>query len=443
MKTHLKLSAAFAAMALLSGCGIFKGGGPSKTPVVGQRVSILASEDLAIADPTLAEVQVVLPIATTNGDWNQPGGNASKSMGHLAIGDTLTQAWSARIAGGNTRTRLAAAPVVAGGRLYVIDVDGVVTAMAADTGATVWTAPTVKGKENQPARFGGGVSVDGARAFATNGLGDVVAFNIADGTEIWRVKPGGPLRGAPTVEDGQLYVVSQDNQMFALSQADGRVVWTQSGSLESQGVFGVAAPALAQGTVVAGFSSGELNAYRYENGRSVWADSLSRTSASTSVSALADIDAEPVIDNGRVYAVGQGGRMVALELTSGQRLWEQNLAGITTPWVAGEWIFVVTDDARLLCISRGSGKLRWVQQLPGFRNMKKKRNPIGWVGPVLAGNRLLLANSLGELVSASTTDGSITSTVDTRSKGGYTLSPVVANGMLYLLDDAGTLTAWK
>ncbi len=443
MKTHLKLSAAFAAMALLSGCGIFKGGGPSKTPVVGQRVSILASEDLAIADPTLAEVQVVLPIATTNGDWNQPGGNASKSMGHLAIGDTLTQAWSKRIAGGNTRTRLAAAPVVAGGRLYVIDVDGVVTAMAADTGATVWTAPTVKGKENQPARFGGGVSIDGARAFATNGLGDVVAFNVADGTEIWRVKPGGPLRGAPTVEDGQLYVVSQDNQMFALSQADGRVVWTQSGSLESQGVFGVAAPALAQGTVVAGFSSGELNAYRYENGRSVWADSLSRTSASTSVSALADIDAEPVIDNGRVYAVGQGGRMVALELTSGQRLWEQNLAGITTPWVAGEWIFVVTDDARLLCISRGSGKLRWVQQLPGFRNMKKKRNPIGWVGPVLAGNRLLLANSLGELVSASTTDGSITSTVDTRSKGGYTLSPVVANGMLYLLDDAGTLTAWK
>ncbi|PZO73572.1 MAG: pyrrolo-quinoline quinone, partial [Sphingomonas hengshuiensis] len=209
------------------------------------------------------------------------------------------------------------------------------------------------------------------------------------------------------------------------------------------GVFGVAAPASAQGTVVAGFSSGELNAYRYENGRSVWGDSLSRTSASTSVSALADIDAEPVIDNGRVYAVGQGGRMVALELVSGQRLWEQNLAGISTPWVAGEWIFVVTDDARLLCISRGSGKLRWVQQLPGFRNVKKRKGPISWVGPVLAGNRLLLANSEGQLVSASTTDGSITATQDTRSKAGYTLSPVVANGMLYLLDDAGQLTAWK
>ncbi len=306
MKTHLKLSAAVAALALLGGCGALRGKGPARTPVVGQRVPILASENLAEVDPALANLQVVLPLAETNADWAQPGGNPSKSMGHVALGDTLRQAWSARIEGGNTRTRLAAAPVVAGGRLYVIDVNGMVTAMAADTGATVWTAQAVKGDENPRARFGGGVSVDGNRAFATDGLGDVVAFDTADGKEVWRAKPGGPLRGAPTVANGQVYVVSQDNQLFALDQADGKVVWTQSGSLEAQGVFGVAAPATGQGTVVAGFSSGELNAYRYENGRSVWGDSLSRTSASTSVSALADIDAEPVIDNGRVYAVGQG-----------------------------------------------------------------------------------------------------------------------------------------
>ena len=57
------------------------------------------------------------------------------------------------------------------------------------------------------------------------------------------------------------------------------------------------------------------------------------------MSSLADIDADPVIDQGRAYAVGQGGRMVALELATGQRLWEQNFAGISTPWIAGEWLF--------------------------------------------------------------------------------------------------------
>ena len=207
--------------------------------------------------------------------------------------------------------------------------------------------------------------------------------------------------------------------------------------------FGVAAPAVARSTVVAGFSSGELNAYRYENGRTLWADSLSRTSASTSVSALADIDADPVIDGGRAYAVGQGGRMVALELVSGQRLWEQNLAGIATPWVAGEWIFVITDDARLICLARASGKIRWISQLRRYRVDKKdkQKDPIAWVGPVLAGGRLWLVNSQGELVAASPADGTVATTIST--KGRYALAPVVANAMLYTLSETGTITAYR
>ena len=111
-------------------------------------------------------------------------------------------------------------------------------------------------------------------------------------------------------------------------------------------MFGSASPAVGQGTVVAGFSSGELNAYRYENGRLVWQDQLARTSIRTSVASISDVDANPVIDNGQVLAVGQGGRMVSLELISGQRQWELNIAGISTPWVAGEWVYVVTDDAQ-------------------------------------------------------------------------------------------------
>ena len=191
--------------------------------------------------------------------------------------------------------------------------------------------------------FGGGVSYDNGRIYATSGLGDVAAFDAATGSEIWRVRPGGPMRGAPTIANDNLYVTSQDNQLYALNPADGSQRWAGSGTLELAGVFGTAAPSASSGTVVAGFSSGELNAYRYENGRVVWQDALSRTSISTSVGSISDIDADPVIDNGRVYAIGQGGRMVALELNTGQRIWEINVAGISTPWVAGDWIFVVTD----------------------------------------------------------------------------------------------------
>lgn len=441
------------AMALaLSGCGVFKGGGKRKTPTVGERVAILAGENGVQADTGIAGVEVLVPPPVVNDSWAQPGGSASKSLGQVALGTSLSRAWSVQVDGGSKRQRLGAAPVVADGRLYVIDVDATVHAFSIADSRAVWATELVKSaKDTRDARFGGGVSYDEGKVFATTGIGDVVAMDAVTGKVLWRAKPGAPLRGAPTLANGQVYVLSQDNQLFALSQADGTVVWTQSGSVETQGIFGVAAPATSQGTVVAGFSSGELNAYRYENGRTLWQDALSRSSISTSVSSLADIDANPVIDRGIVFAVGQGGRMVALEVVSGQRLWEQNFASISTPWVAGEWVFIVTDDARLVCLARATGKVRWISQLRRYHSEKvkkdgtikdsKKSNPLTWYGPVLAGGRLVLTNSEGQIASAAVETGKLGTVID--GKAPFTLPPVVAGNTLYLLDQKGRVSAYK
>lgn len=437
---QFRVAAVLAAVALLSGCGIFKGKGGPKTPVVGERVSILTAESNIQVDPALADVEVVLPNPTVNSEWSQPGGNAAKSMGHLALGNAPQRVWSANIEGGGKTARLASAPVVGGGRLYVVGTDARVRAFDAATGAQVWTAD-LGGKGNSGSLFGGGVSVDGERIYATTGVGDVAALNAADGSVIWKKRPGGPLRGAPTLSNGHVYVMSQDNQIFALNGADGELIWTESGTLEVTGVFGVAAPAAGQGTVIAGYSSGELSAYRYENGRSLWGDALSRTSISTSVASLSDIDADPVIDRGRVYAVGQGGRIASYELVTGQRIWEINAAGISTPWVAGEWLFVVTDEAKLLAVAAATGRVRWISQLQRYRKEKKKQDPISWNGPVLAGGRLVLVSSEGDLVYANPVDGSVLTSQEVADS--ISLSPVVANTMLYILDDDGRLTAYR
>jgi outer membrane protein assembly factor BamB len=440
MNRSFRLSVAAAACFALAGCGIFKGG-PKKTPTVGNRTPILVSENPVETDPNLSAVAVVVPPAAVNDSWTQQGGNAAKSMGHLALSAQPGRIWTATIDGGSARARLAAPPVIAEGKLFVVDVDAVVHAFDANTGAKLWQAPIAEGDENRPSRFGGGASYDDGKVYATNGLGDVAAFNAADGQRVWRVHPGGPLRGGPTIANGVVYVLTQDNQLYALNQADGAVNWTAQGTAETQGVFGVGAPAAAQGSVVAGYSSGELSAYRYENGRVLWQDALSRTSITTSVSSIADVDASPVIDSGRVYAVGEGGRMVALDLTTGQRLWEDNIAGFSTPWLAGEWLFVVTDDARLMALSRTNGRARWISQLPRYRNVKKKKGPILWHGPVLAGGRLVLVNSRGQIAYASPTDGTLGGEVETKAP--FSLPPVVANSTLYTLDDKGRLSAWR
>jgi outer membrane protein assembly factor BamB len=277
--------------------------------------------------------------------------------------------------------------------------------------------------------------------YATTGIGNVFALDAASGKILWHVHPGGPLRGAPTIANGNVYVISQDNQIFALKIETGETLWTSAGTVETAGVFGAAAPAAARGTVIAGFSSGELNAYRYENGRIVWQDALSRTSMSTSVSSLSDIDADPVVDQGRVYAIGKGGRMVALELVTGQRLWELNIAGIATPWIAGDWLFVTTDDARLLCIQASTGKLRWSAQLQRWRKPDKKIGQIIWTAPVLAGGRIIIANSEGQVVNVDPSTGRVGGKIDIKEP--VYLPPIVANNMLYVLDFKGRLHAWR
>lgn len=426
----------------LSGCGVLGGKDKPKTPTVGARDPILSRiESGANVDPALANVSVVVPAVQVNADWAQAGGTASKSYGHLAIGDAPTELWRAQIAGSSKTRRLAAAPVVGGESLFAVGTDGVVSAFEAATGRALWTHRMPDAGDLASSVFGGGASYSNGRVYVTSGVGDVVALDAKTGAQLWTAKPGGPLRGSPTIAFNSVFVMSQANQVYALNAADGATLWNESGSVGQTGVFGVAAPAAGQGSIIAGYSSGELAAYRYENGRELWLDALARTNISTEVGALTDVDADPIIDSGRVYALGQGGRMAAYELLSGQRIWELNLAGISTPAVAGEWVFTLTDDARLLAIARSNGKVRWLTQLQAWRDEKNKKDPIFWTGPVLAGNRLWVASSRGQMMTVDVQTG--VAGMFRQVDAPISLPPIVANQTLYLLDDNGVIHAWR
>ena len=446
MKTIAKLLLALAATTTLGGCAVIDGvrgdsGKKGNTPTIGSRVDILGIERDTEVDPALAGFAVTLPPVALNEAWAQPGGNASKSPGHVELGQGLSRIWTAKVTGANPRARLAASPVMSDGRIYVVDTTARVTAFDANTGAQIWSNALEIEKDGKPSRFGGGVSATGTNVFATNGVGDVASLAADTGALAWKKRPAGPLRGAPTLSNGNVYVMTQDNQIYALRQSDGEAQWNEAGPVSASGIFGVGAPAAAQGTILAGYSSGELAAYRYENGRSLWSDTLSRTAMSTSVSTLTDIDADPVIDRGRVFALGKGGRMASYELVSGQRIWEINIAGISTPVTSGEWVFVMTDEARLLCVARSTGKIRWISKLQRYKNEKKKKKPISWYGPVLAGGRLVITNSHGAVWSVAPDEGTATQVLDVGND--VSLAPIVANNILYILDDSGRISAFR
>ncbi len=426
----------------LGACGIFGGDDDDGTPVIGNRVAVLPTETGIEADAAIATVPVTLPAAVPNADWTQPGGNAAKSFGHLSLGASPARVWTAQIgAGSDKAAHLTAAPVIADGRVYTMDTHSEIRAFDAATGRLVWSQLLKRDGEKERAAFGGGVSVFGGRVYATSGYGLAAAYDAASGNPIWQYDAQIPLRGAPTISDGRMLIMTQDNQLFALDAVEGKRQWEVIGTIEPTGILGAAAPAVAQGTVVTGFSSGELNAVRIENGRTVWQDALARTGRSTQLAALSDIDAPAVISEGRVFAIGHGGRMVMLELATGQRVWEQSLAGVSSPVVAGEWVFAVTLDAKVVASVANDGRIRWISQLPRYRKAEKKKGPIYYRGPVLAGDRLWLTSSEGELIGMSPVDGSVQVTME--AGDGFFLPPVVAGGTMYLLDESGRLSAYR
>ena len=193
--------------------------------------------------------------------------------------------------------------------------------------------------------------------------------------------------------------------------------------------------------LVAPFSSGELVALRIDNGRQLWNESLiGRRGEMRAFGNLADIRGRPVIDRGLVLAIGSGGLMVAIELRTGQRLWERNIGGNQTPWTAGRFVFAVTGTADVIAMERATGQVKWVTPLTQYED-EKRRRPVLWAGPVLASDRLLIAGSTGELLALSPYTGEVLGKLLIGSP--VRLGPVVANRTIYVLTDTGRLIALR
>jgi outer membrane protein assembly factor BamB len=427
----------------LSGCDMFEGiFGKSKQPLPGERVAVFAERGELEPDKEMASVPVVLPAPVVNASWPQSGGFANYAMHNLAVGDSPQIIWTVDVGAGSSSSRvLTTPPVVAEGKVFVKDAQSTVSAFNADTGQLVWRVTLKPEKARDADEFGGGLAYYGGRLFVTTGFAAVFSLDPSDGKEIWNSAVSAPVRGAPLVFGDRVFAISIDNRLQALAAIDGSDLWQYTALQETSGFVGGNSPAGTNDFIVAPFSSGELVALRIDNGRPVWNESM--VGARGEVRAfgnLTDIRGRPVIDRGVVLAMGTAGQLSAVELNSGQRLWERGIGGNQTPWVAGRFVFVTTSSADVAAISRDKGKVKWVTPLTQYQD-EKRRKPVLWSGPVLAGDRLLITGSLGDLLALSPYTGEVIGKLEVRDP--VRLGPVIANRTIYVLTDSGRLIALR
>lgn len=357
----------------LGGCSLWdKWFGENKKPLPGKREPVLGATHGLSVDESAGKV--VLPQAVRNAAWPQAGGNPAHLMGHLAANERLAQAWTADIgSGGGYRQKIMAQPVVAEGVVYTMDSNAVVSAFDLATGRRRWRLDT-RAKDDDSTNIGGGLAVDQGILYAVNGLAELVAIDAVSGAIKWRTVLGAPARSAPTVAEGRLFVTTIEDRLLARATDDGRELWTHQATNAVTAVLGQPAPAYADGLVVAGFGSGELVCLRAESGNVVWSDNLGAAGGrAASVADFSSIRGLPVISNGRVFATGTGGLTLSLDLPTGRRLWEREVASVASPWVAGDWVFLVSLEQQIAALNANDGRVAWITDLPRWEDPEKQR----------------------------------------------------------------------
>ncbi len=365
-------------------------------------------------------------------------------MPHSALSAAPVRVWSAAIGSGSSRkNRIAAAPVVSGGRVFTIDA-GVTVSATSTGGGAVWSTDLTADFDAGGGQSGGGLAVAGDRLFVTTGYGEVVGLDASSGAVIWRQRVDAPVSGAPATDGESVYVSGRDGSAWAINAADGKVIWQVVGTPGAAGYVGTAAPTVGDRAVIFPTSAGDLMAVlKIGGGTKIWQASLAGKRLGRAYAFSPDVTGDAVVDGKVLYAGSAAGRTVAMSASSGDRIWSAGEGALGPVALAGGSVFLVNDEAELVRLDAETGAVIWAVPMPYFTNdkIKRRKGIYAHYGPVLAGGRLMVVSSDGLLRAFNPEDGSLTHT--TEIPGGASAQPAVAGGVLYVVGGNGQLHAFR
>ncbi len=399
-------------------------------------ISAFAIIDAIKVDEALQSVAIKIPpqTASKNSDTNssetaphienfafQPLANSKKFL------NKSSQIWSGYRPAFSDR--FVFAPIIRDGKIYLLDASGILAAYELASKKQLWENRVFARKllkNYQNPRIG----IFGDKIFAIAGSNQIVAANAVDGKILWS-KTILSLPVSTPIADGKLvYVTTNDNKTYALDASNGKLVWVFSGVNKPTAIFGSSIPLLHKNMLLVCYSSGEIYALNRLTGEAFWSQDLNINKAGDSDFYLNDIDATPIVKNDTLYTIGNGGLMMAINTKTGHYLWKKEIAGITDFWLAGEFLYVINHDDKLLAIERNKGAIKWLTQLPDFRKAKDPSTKIIYSGVVMAGDKLIISDSRGRLLVASALDGKIEQTFKIDQKIYH--APLAIDGKIYL-----------
>lgn len=336
---------------------------------------------------------------------------------------SLDTQWDRNVGDGLGHARYPIAPSREGDTVFAADVEGVVMAMDANNGDVEWEI-------DLETTISSALNAIAGQVYLATGNGEVIALDQRDGSESWRSRVSSEVLAAPQANQQLLIVQSVDGRVTALDRASGEERWVYTSSQPSLTLRGTGTPMVIDPVSFVGLANGRLATLDNRSGQPLWDMQIATPQGRSEVERLVDLSGQPIISpDGRLFVTSYNGRVVALEATQGDLLWEADLSSRHTPILVGDLLFVVTDDSQVVALDANSGREVW-------RNDDLQDR---WLtAPAFADGRLVFGDFEGYLHLIDAREGDIVGRTRVHSSG-ISVRPVTEGSTIHVQANNGRL----
>ena len=266
---------------------------------------------------------------------------------------SVEEIWSKRIGKGAENLYLKLTPSVIGGHLFVADQYGKLVATDISSGKPIWQ---IHDKNvNYTSGAGGG---DGMVLIGT-GDGRVIARDVQTGNLKWVAKVSSEILSAPTAFNQITVVRTGDGNIFGLDSATGREIWNYDRTVPSLTLRGNAPPVISGDRVFAGFDNGRLVALDLKSGQSLWDSPLAIPSGRSDLDRMVDVDSAPIVQKNTIFVASFHGGVSAISGTDGRILWTREISSYAGISVGGRYVYVTDEEGSIWALNAETGASVW------------------------------------------------------------------------------------
>jgi outer membrane protein assembly factor BamB len=356
---------------------------------------------------------------------------------------SVRHVWSENVGDGAQASGVRMRPAYNDGVLFAASTDGVIEALDANTGKTVWRdkGRTHGGwfgwgddKKIKDVRYAGGPGA-GSGIVAVGTLdGHVYAYDAKTGKQRWMATVSSEVITPPVVLSDLTVVRTADGNVYALDTKTGKQEWLyDQDSVPALSLRGDGSMLIAHGVIFLGTADGKLVAVRLDNGEKLWDLPLANGEGRTEIQRLDDVDMGILFDGATLYASAYHGNLTQVDGASGRPGWHRDFSTYTSLSLGGSTIVGVDSHSNVWAFDKNSGSDLWKQDKLEWR----------WLSaPAVMGKHVVVGDLKGYIHWLDLSDGKLAAR-ERLSHDAIRSQPLVVGDMVYVEDVDGHIGAYR